>query len=139
MESMAQPIRGDEDVVLVVDDEEMITQVIGHIVEKDGYRQVSFNDPTEALQHYNGNSQAITLMITDLTMPVLSGPDLIRRALLVNPKLPIILVTGYSDEYIPDDVRPLVQHILRKPFVKSELLDAVRAGLEKGRSSTPIN
>lgn len=127
---MIETICDDKDVVLVVDDEAMIGEMIGNIVERHGCQHVSFNDPTEALQYYIENSQKITLMITDLTMPVLPGPDLIRRALRINPKLPIILITGYAEEHIPDDIRPVVHRVLPKPFVKTELLDAVRTALE---------
>lgn len=117
----------EKDVILVVDDEEMI----GNMVERHGCQHVSFNDPTEALQYYIENSQKITLMITDLTMPKLPGPDLIKNALRINPKLPIILVTGYAEEHIPDDIHHLVRHVLPKPFMKVEVLNAVRTALNK--------
>jgi DNA-binding NtrC family response regulator len=129
---MLETICDDKDVVLVVDDDEMIEDMIQGMVERHGCRNVSFNDPAEALQYYVKNSQKITLMITDLTMPVLSGPDLIKNALRINPKLPIILMTGCAEEHIPDDVRPLVHCVLPKPFVKAEVLDAVRTALDKG-------
>jgi CheY-like chemotaxis protein len=128
---MIETICDEKDVILVVDDEEMIVQVIDWMVERGGCLHASFNDPVEALEYYIGHSQKITLIITDLTMPVLSGADLIRRALLINPKLPIILVTGYADEYVPDDVRPLVRRVLPKPFTKAEVYDAVRTALDK--------
>lgn len=125
----------DKDVVLVVDDEEtvgdIIGEMIGDMVERHGCQYVFFNDPTEALRYYIENSQKITLMITDLTMPKLSGPDLIRRACQINPKLSIIIITGYAEEYVPDDVRLLIHRILPKPFVKAEVLDAVRTALLK--------
>ncbi len=129
--SMVETLCDDKDVVLVVDDEEMIEKVIQQTVERRGCRTVSFNNSVEALQYYIENSQKITLMITDLTMPKLSGPDLIRRALPINPKLPIILITGYANEHIPDDIRPLIHRALPKPFVKAELFDAVRTALNK--------
>jgi two-component system, cell cycle sensor histidine kinase and response regulator CckA len=128
---MVGTICDDRDVILVVDDEEMIEEMIQGIVERHGCRHVSFSNPTEALQYYTENSQEITLMVTDLTMPVLPGPDLIRNALRINPKLPIILMTGYAEEHIPDDVRPLVHLVLPKPFTKAEMLDAVRTALNK--------
>ena len=128
---MIETICDDKDVVLVVDDEAMIGEMIGNIVERHGCQHVSFNDPTEALQYYIKNSQNITLIITDLTMPVLPGPDLIRRAIQINPKLPIILMTDYAEEHIPDDVRPLVYRVLPKPFMKTDVLDAVRSALDK--------
>ena len=128
---MVETICDDKDVILVVDDEEMIEEMIQGIVERHGCRHVSFSNPTEALQYYIENSQKITLMITDLTMPKLPGPDLIKHALRINPKLPIILMTGYAEEHIPDDVRPLVHLVLPKPFTKAEMLDAVRTALDK--------
>ena len=105
--------------------------MIDGMVERGGCLHVSFNNPAAALQYYIGNSPEITLMITDLTMPVLPGPDLIRRALRINPKLTIILMTDYAEEHIPDDVRPLVHLVLPKPFTKEEMLDAVRTVLDK--------
>jgi CheY-like chemotaxis protein len=129
--SMAEHISEDRDVVLVVDDEEMIGEMIGNIVERHGCQYVSFSDPTAALQYYKENSLEVNLMIADLTMPQLPGPDLIKRALQINPKLPIILMTGYTGEQIPEDVRPLVCRVLPKPFVKAELLNAVRTALNK--------
>ena len=128
---MTQTICDDKDIILVVDDEEMIGEMIGDMVERHGCQHVSFDDPTEALRYYIENSQKITLMITDLTIPKLPGHALIKNALRINPKLPIILVTGYADEHIPDDIHPLVRCVLPKPFVKAEVLDAVRMALNK--------
>ena len=128
---MVENICDDKDVVLVVDDEEMIEKVIQQTVERRGCRSVSFNNSVEALQYYIENSQKVTLMITDLTMPTLPGPDLIRRALRVNPKLPIILLTSYAEERIPDDVRLLVHRVVPKPFMQAEVLDGVRTALDK--------
>jgi DNA-binding NtrC family response regulator len=121
----------EKDLVLVVDDEEVIEEMIEALVEAHGCAHVSFNNPAEALNHYEENSRKITLMITDLTMPSLSGAGLIRKVLEINPKLPIILVTGYSNEQVPADIPPLVRRIVPKPFTKSELLDAVRAAFAK--------
>ena len=128
---MAQTICDDNDVILVVDDEAMIGEMIGDAVERHGCQHISFNNPAEAQQYYLANASQITLLITDLTMPLVSGPQLIKNLLRVNPELPIILVTGYADEHIPGDIRLLVEHILPKPFLKAELVHAVRIALDK--------
>ena len=73
---MVETLCDDKDVVPVVDDEEMVVQ---QTVERHGCQTASFNNPGEALQYYRENSQKITLMITDLTTPVLPGSDLIRH------------------------------------------------------------
>jgi DNA-binding NtrC family response regulator len=117
--------------ILVVDDEEMIEEMIEELVGRHGYLHVSFNNPAKALEYYTTNVSKITLIITDLTMPLVSGPELIRKVLRINPQVPIILVTGYADEHVPDDIHPLVRAVLPKPFVKSELLHAVRTALNK--------
>jgi DNA-binding NtrC family response regulator len=134
---MVETLCDDKDVILVVDDEEMVEQMIVGLVESRGCMHVSFNDPAEALQYYIENSQKITLMITDLTMPNLPGPDLIKHALRINPKLPIILITGYAEEHVPEDIHPLVHCMLPKPFVVSELFDAVRTALDKADHQHP--
>ncbi len=128
---MVEAICDKKDLVLVVDDEEMIGEMIGYIVERHGCQHVSFSDPAEALRHYEANSQKVTLLITNLAIPALSGHDLIRNTHRINPRLPIILITGYTDEHIPEGIRPLVQAILSKPFVKAEVIDAVRTALDK--------
>ena len=128
---MVEKICDDKDGILVVDDEEMIEEMIEQMVERRGCLHASYNDPAEALQYYIENSQKITLMITDLTMPKLSGSDLIKAALQINPKLQIILLTGYAEEHIPVDVRPLTHAILPKPFVQADVIDVVRTALDK--------
>jgi len=124
----------EKETVLVIDDEEMVEEMIEALVEAHRCAHVSFNNPAEALRYYEENSRKITLMITDLTMPSLSGADLIRNVLRINPQLPVILVTGYLNEQISAGIPPLVRRILTKPFMKSELLDAVRTAYDKARS-----
>lgn len=121
----------EKDLVLVVDNEEMIEEMIEDLVEEHGCAHVSFSNPAEALRHYEENSPKITLMIADLTMPSLSGPDLIRKVLQINPRLPVILVIDYPNQQIPADIPPLVRYILPKPFTRSELLNAVRTAFGK--------
>lgn len=130
---MTDIVCSDKDLILVVDDEEMIEEMIEGLVEEHGCPHVSFNDPRKALEYYKENSRTITVMITDSRMPDLSGPDLVKEVRKVDQKLPIILVTNYEGEPLPDDVTPLVSFILPKPFTHSELLDVLRMALAKSR------
>ena len=116
----------DKHIVLVVDDEEMIEERMGALVEEYGCPHVSFHDPVKALQHYEENSRNIVLMVTDLTMPSMSGSDLVRKVLEINPELPIILITNYVGENIPGDIPPLVRGAVAKPFTKSEFFHALQ-------------
>lgn len=121
----------DRDVVMVVDDEVMVEEMIEGLVEVHGCAHASFSDPLKALQYYKENSRRITVLVTDLTMPSMSGPGLIIKVLEVNPELPIILITGHPEEQVPDDIVPLVQQIIPKPFTKDELLKVIRTALAK--------
>ena len=116
----------DKHIVLVVDDEEMIEEMIGEFVADYGCPHVSFHDPVKALRHYEENARNIVLMVTDLTMPSLSGSDLVRKVLEINPDLPIIFITNYVGENIPGDIPPLVRGTVSKPFTKSEFFHALQ-------------
>ncbi len=120
---------GEKDVVLVIDDEEMVVEMIGELIKEFGCAYESFDDPRKALRYYEENPQKITLMITDVTMPDLSGPELIREAMKINPALPVILVTAYPYQQVPADMASLVRRVIPKPFTKAELLETVRAAL----------
>ena len=122
---MAGAICDDTHIVLVVDDE-MVEEVMGALAEEYGCPHVSFHDPLEALQHYKENSLSMVLTVTDLTMPSMSGSDLVRKVLEINPDLPIILITNYVGENVPSDIPPLVRGRVSKPFTKSEFFHALQ-------------
>lgn len=126
----------EKDVILIVDDDEAVAEMIAGLVDGFGCAYESFDDPVKALRYYEKNSEKITLMVTDLTMPGLSGPDLIGRALRLNPSLPVILVIGYPGQEIPAGIPPLVSRIIPKPFTKAELFDTVRAALAENRPAS---
>ena len=130
---MTDVICDEKDLILVIDDEEMVEEMVEDLVEEHGCAHVSFNEPRKALEYYRGNSKTVTVMITDSRMPDLSGPDLVREVRIIDPKLPIILVTNYEGEPLPDDVPPLVSFILPKPFTHPELLEVLRMALAKSR------
>lgn len=130
---MAAALCDDKRIALVVDDEEMVEEVIGAFVEDYGCRHVSFHDPVKALQHYKENSRSIVLMVTGLTMPCLSGPELVRKVHEINPELPIILVTNYVGESIPSDIPPLVRDTVSKPFTRSEFFDVLKKAVVRAK------
>jgi len=123
---MTDALCKEKDVVLVVDDEKLVAEAVSELVEDLGCACHSFNDPEKALSYFEEDPGRITLMIADLTMPGLSGPGLIRKALQVSPGLPIILVDGYPGIKIPEDISSRVRRIIAKPFTKAELLDVMR-------------
>lgn len=83
--------------ILVVDDEVMVATMIARSLERLGYEVVCTNTPEEALEAFTENPEAFDIVITDQTMPGMSGIDLGRTMLAMRPALPVILCTGYAD------------------------------------------
>ena len=124
---------GSGQLIWVVDDEPAVVRYFGELLEDVGYRVRLFNDPIEVLAAFETDKNEIDLLITDQTMPGLTGVALARQLHGVRPHLPIILCTGYSDGM--DRAEVLKQGIRRyftKPVPAHALLEALTQELEPG-------
>ncbi|HEX2860072.1 MAG TPA: ATP-binding protein, partial [Lacunisphaera sp.] len=88
------PIKGHGENVMVVDDEEAICGAIGAMLRRIGYRVETFTNSRTALERFRAAPSSFNLLLTDRTMPHMSGPDLITQARDWWPGLPAILMTG---------------------------------------------
>jgi len=108
--------------ILVVDDEEMVATMIARSLERLGYEVVCTTTPEEALEAFRENPDAFDIVITDQTMPGMSGVDLGRTMLAMRPSLPVILCTGYSDSATEASARAGgIAAFISKPARPSEL------------------
>jgi nitrogen-specific signal transduction histidine kinase/CheY-like chemotaxis protein len=118
--------------IVFVDDEVPIAEIAQVMLAKLGYRVTIFTDPRRALDHLRENSQDLELLMTDLSMPGLSGVDLIREALRLNPKLPAILLTGYGKAFDSRASASLnIREVIHKPFTMEQLSNAICSALER--------
>jgi DNA-binding NtrC family response regulator len=116
--------------VLVVDDEEMVGDFMSEMLANWGLDVTVKRGPIEAEVWYAHDPSRVDLVITDQTMPRLTGVELARRLTGVRPDLPVILYTGYSDA--ADDeamARSGICALLRKPVDAERLLALLRAHL----------
>ncbi|WP_366557530.1 MASE3 domain-containing protein [Rhodoferax sp.] len=112
--------------IWVVDDEPAVARFFGELLENWGYSVRLFNDPAEVLAAFEAGVNDIDLLITDQTMPGLSGVALALRLHSVRPNLPIVLCTGYSDGIDRSDVlRHGIRRYFSKPVLPHELLNAI--------------
>ena len=112
--------------IWVVDDEPAVARYLGELVEGWGYQPRLFNHPTHLLSAFEGAEEQVDLVITDQTMPGLTGLELALRLRHIRPSLPVILCSGYTDSLSQDEV--LRQGILRyfmKPINPKELHEAL--------------
>ena len=94
---------------------------------------VTSNDSQQALTLFNQDPEAFDLVITDLTMPKISGKDLVAQLMQARSNIPVILCTGFSDLIDEDEARTMgIREILIKPAGTSELNSAIHRALEKG-------
>jgi CheY-like chemotaxis protein len=105
--------------ILIVDDEALVIAAVADLCEALGHRVLRAQDGLAALPHVDAG---IDLLITDIRMPNLDGPGLLRRVRAVAPTLPVIVMTGFADS--PDLAAMMalkIVGVLRKPFLFDEL------------------
>jgi len=117
--------------VLVVEDERQLALVFRKILERFGYHVTVASDGVEALATFRATPDEFDLVITDLTMPRMSGLELAREILHAQPNLPMILTTGVRDGLKGQELKDLgFADILLKPFNIIDLGEAVRRALD---------
>ena len=118
--------------ILLVDDEENLTNIGRALLESLGYRVTVRNSGLEAFQLLKADPQQFDLIITDQTMPKMTGSELVHKALELRSGLPIILCTGYSDQISPEQAQMLgIRKFLYKPIHLAELALSVREALDR--------
>ena len=125
-ERQARALTGSE-LVLVVEDNHAVRKLVVQILSRNGYRVIEAASPGEALLIGEQENGGIDLLLTDVVMPRLSGPELARRLRETRPELKILFITGYSDEALSLDANTAVVH---KPFSPTTLLERVRGILD---------
>lgn len=126
--------------ILLVDDERQITIMIEGMIGRLGYQVTSKNSSPDALKIFCESPDSFDLIITDMTMPILTGDLLVKEIKKIRPDMPVILVTGYSDKINqenPIDIN--VDQILMKPVLKNDLAKAILDAMAKHskKKSTP--
>jgi two-component system, cell cycle sensor histidine kinase and response regulator CckA len=119
--------------ILLVDDEEAVVQVTGQMLGSLGYQVISRTSAFEAVELFAGSSREIDLLITDLTMPDLTGVELSKQCKVIRPDLPVILFTGYSEQFSRDAATQAgVNEYCTKPLSLRDLATVVRRVLDSG-------
>lgn len=127
----AGAIRGGSETILLVDDEEMILEMTCRILAQLGYTVVARTSSLEALKAFEHHPARFDLVITDQTMPDLTGKNLAQQMMRIRPDLPIILCTGFSAAINEEQSLSIgIRAFLRKPVLREELAEAVRSVLD---------
>jgi PAS domain S-box-containing protein len=118
--------------ILLVDDEEDIVNLGKRILEKLGYSVTGETRSMRALEIFSGNPDQFDLVITDQTMPNITGISLANELWKIRPELPIIISSGYSEQVTFEKAASLGFHsFLGKPYTTSDLAKAIRHSLSR--------
>jgi PAS domain S-box-containing protein len=117
--------------ILFVDDEPALTLMGQKILGRLGYRVHTTNSSVEALEIFRSKPNEFDLVITDLTMPGLTGINLAKALLTIRPELPIVLCTGFSDRVNEEMLKSMgIRGLMLKPLTIHELAHSVRMAIE---------
>jgi PAS domain S-box-containing protein len=116
--------------ILFLDDEQTLAEMGTAILERLGYKVTAETDSLRALEVFSTKSDEFDLIITDYTMPNLSGLDFAGEVLRIRPNMPIMLCTGFSEKITPDSVKELGVELLMKPYSLRQISEAVRKILD---------
>jgi two-component system, cell cycle sensor histidine kinase and response regulator CckA len=120
--------------ILLVDDEKLVTVVASEMLSTLGYEVVCLQRSFEALELFRTQPDRFHLIITDQTMPGMTGMELAAEVLRVRQDIPIILCTGFYDDNVKEMAATFgIRKILSKPFVLQELASSIRDVLDQGR------
>jgi PAS domain S-box-containing protein len=118
--------------ILVVDDDLNLVRMNQKILERLGYQVLVYTESCEALAAFQQDPGAVDLLITDMTMPRMTGEELARKVLALRPDLPVVICTGFSELINEEKARAIgARALLMKPLTKKELACAVRQVLDE--------
>lgn len=123
--------------ILVVEDAEAIRGMVCAMLAQQGYQCLEASDGMDALRLLNENSGPVHLVLTDVVMPKMTGVDLGKCLVRLRPELPIIFMSGYSDDPMVRNFERMPPIFLAKPFIAATLLEKVRQALDRPWKGVP--
>jgi CheY-like chemotaxis protein len=123
--------RGKEEWVLLVDDEAHIVTILQQSLERLGYRITAKASSLAALEEFMKHPKEFDAVITDQTMPQMTGAELSRALLKLNPEIPIILCTGFSEMISEETAKAIgIREYIMKPIMARDLSRVLRKVLD---------
>ncbi|MBW2166481.1 MAG: response regulator [Deltaproteobacteria bacterium] len=126
-----QPIKKSNERILVVDDEKMVVEIQQKMLKRLGYDVTSCTSSVEALKAFQANPDNFDLIITDMTMPDMTGDQLAQKIMEIRTDIPIILCSGFSEKMSNEKAKSLgIKEFLMKPVLIKDLSITIRRTLD---------
>jgi PAS domain S-box-containing protein len=124
--------------ILLVDDEPAVVRLEQQMLERLGYKISSHTSSLDAVEVFRSNPDAFDIIITDMTMPNMTGDQLAKEILSIKPDMPIIICTGFSERINKEQAGIIgIKGFLMKPIIKSDMAQMVRNVLDAINKNEP--
>jgi PAS domain S-box-containing protein len=128
-----EPLLTGTECILFIDDEQTLVNLAKMMLSKLGYDVVTRTNSTEALELFQESPKKYDLVISDMTMPGMSGDKLVHKIMEIRHDIPIILCTGYSEHISEEKAKNIgVREFVMKPLEMKELAKTIRKVLDRG-------
>ncbi|MBW2644752.1 MAG: MEDS domain-containing protein [Deltaproteobacteria bacterium] len=128
----AEPLPSGHERILFVDDEQALVVLGKHMLERLGYEVVTRTSSIEALELFHAKPDHFDLVISDMTMPNMTGDKLAKELIRIRSDIPIIICTGYSERVTEDSIGEMgIRELVMKPLAMHVLAETVRSALDK--------
>ena len=126
-----EPLQGGTERILFIDDEEIIVDLFRDALTGYGYQITAFQDSTFALNHFQQHPDNYDLVVTDMTMPKMTGDEFTKEIHAKRPDIPVIMCTGFSENIDEEKANALnIDAFLYKPINVAKLLKTIRKVLD---------
>ena len=125
------PIQKGDECILFVDDEATLVKLGQRMLERLGYEVVAKTSSIEAFETFKEDPDRFDLIITDYTMPNMTGEELAKKIMQIRSDIPVILCTGYSEQISPERAKSLgIADFHLKPLIARDLAESIRGILD---------
>ena len=130
----------DKELILIVDDEEMLTSVMAGFLESEGYKTLEAHNGEEALKIYQEHKSDISLILCDITMPIMNGLQMLTEGIRQYGRMPLVLLTAHQETAIVTEALRLgaIDYIV-KPFEMDQLAKQVPIWIEIVKRTQPTS
>jgi CheY-like chemotaxis protein len=129
----AEPLSMGHERILFVDDDQAIVDIGKDMLERLGYTVVASTNSIEALEVFRAQPEQFDLVITNMTMPKMTGDKLAGELMRIRSDIPIVLCTGYSDGITEERAKAMgIRAFVMKPILKHEMAETIKGVLAEG-------
>jgi len=127
----AASVPGGTETILLVEDEEALREITSEYLESRGYKVLAANSGMQALEICRTHETPIDILMTDIIMPGIQGPELVKAALDMRPQMQVIYVSGYTDRGLEVASKENNIILLRKPYSLADLGNTIRSSASR--------